>query len=152
MRIYTSYFYQIRFFPTNLIPLSTAVWDPKWYHEGQSQSHVFKDRRGVLNGCRIPELVPREVEGAECRGICNPRTPETCGFLKNYRNQLDQYDFTGFISKLSQISVNYAMLVGATQTDIALIFHEAPNNKCSEREVVKAWFSDNYYPITEWHK
>ena len=34
MKIYTSYFYQIRFFKPNMIPLSTAKYDPSWFHKG----------------------------------------------------------------------------------------------------------------------
>lgn len=32
MKILISYFYQIRFFKPNMIPLSTAAFDPKWFH------------------------------------------------------------------------------------------------------------------------
>ena len=65
MKIYISYFYQIRNFPKTLIPLSTAHWDPKWYH--QKNNKVFLDKRGVLNGLRIDELSP----GKECDGLCS---------------------------------------------------------------------------------
>ena len=41
MNIYISYFYNIRFFPKNLIPISTAMWDPKWYHNFKSDDTVF---------------------------------------------------------------------------------------------------------------
>lgn len=32
MKFYTSYFYKLRFFTPNMLPFSTAKWDPKWYH------------------------------------------------------------------------------------------------------------------------
>ena len=30
---YISYFYQIRNMKHNTLPVSTAMWDPKWFHE-----------------------------------------------------------------------------------------------------------------------
>ena len=46
MKIMTSYFYQIRFFKPYMIPLSTAKWDPKWFHRNQGQNYQFKDKNG----------------------------------------------------------------------------------------------------------
>ena len=43
----TSYFYQIRNFKPNMIPLSTALWDPKWFHKNKGHSFQFKDKNGV---------------------------------------------------------------------------------------------------------
>lgn len=34
MKLYTSYFAQLRNFPRNLVGLSTAVWNPKWLQSG----------------------------------------------------------------------------------------------------------------------
>jgi len=33
MKVRISYFYQIRNFKTNMIPMSTALSDPAWYHD-----------------------------------------------------------------------------------------------------------------------
>ena len=49
IQIYISYFYQIRFFKKNMIPISTALYDPKWYYNGH-QGHFYKDHNGVYNG------------------------------------------------------------------------------------------------------
>ena len=65
MKVATSYFYQIRFFKPNMIPVSTAMWDPKWFHNFKNQYHVFKDRNGVYNGLRYPALSPK----GECEGL-----------------------------------------------------------------------------------
>ena len=35
MEFYTSYFYKIRFMKPYMIPLSTAVFNPKWYFQNQ---------------------------------------------------------------------------------------------------------------------
>ena len=78
MKIYISYFYQLRFFPRNAIPLSTAVYDPAWFHDGtRDQKHKFKDKRGVINGLRAEPFMP----GAACEGLCHG--PEYCDLKLN---------------------------------------------------------------------
>ena len=57
MKFYTSYFYQVRFFTPNMIPISTAKWDPKWFHDFQDNKYVFLDKRGVCNGLRADPFV-----------------------------------------------------------------------------------------------
>ena len=57
MLIRTSYFYQIRNFTRNMIPISTAVWDPAWYHNfTKDYSHLFYDSRNILNGLRLEKI------------------------------------------------------------------------------------------------
>lgn len=151
MRIYTSYFYQIRFFTPNMIPLSTAMWDPKWYHENQSQSHVYKDKRGILNGMRCLSLVPGPHCSGDCRGDCANPSPNTCDFLKHYREQLDQINFQEFLKELKMLADSTAQIMNIHEDMIiCLIVHEAPSNQCSERVVIQEWFKDNNFPINEW--
>lgn len=144
MKIFTSYFYQIRFFNKNLIPLSTALWDPKWYHKSKGQSYVYKDKNGVYNGLRVEELVP----GPECNSLCNGKdkcnslNPYRCLFLKKYRDQLNKVNITDLLSKFEdiiKIIKNYDSDID-DELSIVLIFHETPNNPCSERRVVQEWF------------
>ena len=73
MKIYTSYFYKIRFFKPNMIPISTAMWDPKWYHANQKQDHWFVDKNGVINGLRASVFAPGEVATAvsTCGPLCD---------------------------------------------------------------------------------
>ena len=155
MRIYTSYFYQVRFFPPNAIPLSTAVWDPKWYHANKKQDHVFRDSRNVINGMRIPLLMPDKSCDGDCRGRenCKNPDPSTCDFLKHYRDQLDKINFQNFINELQVIASNTQQMLGFREDPIiCLIVHEAPSNPCSERVAIQNWFQDNYYPISEWSR
>ena len=143
MKIYTSYFYQVRFFPSNLIPLSTAIWDPKWFHDFKGQSHIFIDGNGVLNGLRCPQLVPGPICHDECRGPenCAIKSPYRCDFLRHYREQLDKINISEFLSHLEELTDGM---------DIAFLFHEAPNNPCSERRVVQEWLRDNGMEVKEW--
>ena len=143
MKIYTSYFYQIRYFPKNLIPLSTAVWPPKWYKYGV-------DKRGVLNGITARPFVPDESCSNLCRGLetCNSNNKD-CAFLKAYKTQLDNLSITEILQRFKTMSEKLYPEFGAV--DFALIFHEAPNNPCSERWPVQQWFKEYGIPICEWH-
>lgn len=153
MTIYTSYFYQVRFFPPNLIPISTAVWDPKWFHNNQGQNHQFKDKRGVINGIRAPIFAPSPDLGGYCGPSCGME-PESCQFLLRYAVQLSQLNFeevkARFESLRSRILENEPSL---GDVNFALIVHEAPTNKCSERVPIQQWFAAHGMRVQEWrHK
>ena len=153
MRIYTSYFYQIRFFPPNLVPLSTAIFDPKWFHENLPQSHQFKDKRGVLNGLRIEPFVP----GPECHNLCRGsegcyENPESCRFLLTYLAQLNKLDFSSIMERFESLAAAISSKEKLEDVSFALIVHEAPSKNCSERVMIQRWFAEHGYPITEWSK
>lgn len=84
MKVWTSYFYAVRFLKPWHIALSTALSDPAWFHDFKGQKHVFLDKRGVVNGLRAEQLKP----GKECDGLCSgrpcERSPDSCMFLKEY--------------------------------------------------------------------
>lgn len=152
MKIYTSYFYQIRNMNKDIIPLSTAVWDPKWFHDGKHQGYAYLDDNGVYIGLRAEPFVP----GIRCRDLCRgpetckSRDPHTCDFLSEYRRQLDELDFNTIMMQLDSMSETIMKLRSLKdKPDIALVFHEAPGNPCSERHVVTAWFKDHGYEIEE---
>lgn len=154
MRIYTSYFYQIRFFPPNLVPLSTAIWDPKWFHDNKSQSYQFKDKRGVLNGLRA-EIFNPEIHGnGQCRGpeMCiYTGDKRMCPFLLGYRIQLNKLNFQNVIERFQLLHDTICAKEHLEDCDFALIVHEAPTNPCSERDPIQQWFADNGQPIEEWY-
>ena len=141
MEIFTSYFYQIRFFKPNMIPLSTAVWDPKWYHDGQKQDHTFIDKNGVINGLRVEALSP--IGGCEnlCRGPSGcTQVPSTCEFLKAYKAKLDKIDKDDYMRRIGNLCRKVQEQLGFTEDPIpVLIVHEAPSNICSERGVLQKW-------------
>jgi hypothetical protein len=153
MKIMTSYFYQIRFFTPNMIPLSTAVWDPSWFFNNQKQGYQWKDKRGVWNGLRAEPFVP----GAECNGLCRgPETcnsggPHNCPFLKKYREQLDKLDYEEILQRFETLGENVQKEGGWFDKEpiLVLIVHEAYDNPCSERWVIQDWFKDHGYPIEE---
>lgn len=146
MKFYISYFYNIRFFPENLVPVSTAKWDPDWYHNSKGNSHIYLDKRRVINGVRCNGLSPYKIDNNSCNG-CDKTKYDTCNFLKDYKKFLDSLNFNVVkgvleheVSKLRK------------DADICLIVHEAPNNPCSERGALVQWFKENGVDLEEWHK
>ena len=153
MEIYTSYFYQIRFFTEDLIPLSTAKWDPKWFHNFKNQNHYFFDKRKILNGLRIPLFVP----GKNCDNLCKGKncnlSSKDCLFLKEYQKQLNNLNFEEVINFLQNILDNYKKLrPDIIEPKIVLIVYETPDNPCSERKIIQNWFKENNINIREWRK
>lgn len=153
MLIYTSYFYNIRFFKPYQIPISTAVWDPKWFHEGLGDNHVWKDKNGVWNGIRAEELNPKNCHA----GGCPCKTVESfgsCRFLREYREGLRKHvNFEQLLKDFTTISQEIKELEGFNEEpEIILIVHEATDNPCSERVPIQEFFKEHGIEVEEWKK
>lgn len=152
MYLYTSYFYQIRFFKPYMIPFSTAVWDPKWYHDFKSQNYNFLDRNGVINGLRLKNFMPGEECDDLCRGIevCPTRDPEQCPFLKVYEKQLRQLSKEKVEAYFNKVCKQIAETLQLNREAMPiLIVHEAPSNPCSERRIIHKVMNSIGIPTTE---
>lgn len=142
MKIYTSYFYKIRFFKPNQIPVSTALSDPKWFHANKDKDFKFIDKNGVINGLRAEWLKP----GASCHNLCHGRegcqyVPESCAFLSAYKEQLESMPIEESVHRLEELGSYLKSIMGFEgEPEIVLIVHEAPTNKCSERGVLQSYF------------
>lgn len=137
------------------IPLSTAIWDPKWFHQNMNQEHVWKDKNGVYNGLRAPVFAPGPLCEGLCRGqeTCETRSPQDCLFLNTYRYQLDQLDYNDVVGRCERLGKYIQSLEGFTQEPvIILLVHEAPQNPCSERRVIQEWFAAHGKEVKEWDK
>lgn len=144
MKLYTSYFAQLRNFPPTLVALSTAHWNPKWLTPG-------RDKNGAL-WLDCPPLKPgNECEGL-CAGKCVPKHPQDCDFLKVYRRQLDKIDIKNFLATLEKLAEQIKAEEHLDYVDFAFIVYETPRNSCSEREVILQWLHDNNIECEEWHK
>jgi hypothetical protein len=145
MKLYTSYWAQVRNFPRNLVGLNTTIWPPKWRPLG-------KDERGIwVIDC--PPFKP----GIECSGMCNGpadchQDTKNCAFLNIYANQLDKLDFKYIIYKLFDLHENLARDGEIEDCDFAFIVYEKYDNPCSERWPIQKWFKKNGAKIEEWHK
>lgn len=158
MKIYISYFYQIRFFKPYMIPVSTACGDPAWYHNWLGKDFTFLDKRKVVNGLRCEELHPDD----RCSGLCYgsaecDEDPDKCQFKKQYAQQLEEMDLDQFLQRAAaslqrlkeQLKLNREPM-------LVLMVHEAPYNHCSEREILIKYFNSHgveceelKYPIGE---
>lgn len=144
MQLFTSYYYQLRFFPENLIALNTTVWPPKYVTVGE------KDKRNVLL-IDCPPLKPGATCEGLCRGACNPKHPDDCEFLQAYYNQLKQIDFKNFMRKLEHLKSLIEKQEHLTNVNFAFIVFESPANPCSERVIIQHWLKENGVDAVEWH-
>lgn len=148
MKISTSYFYQIRFFTRNMIPVSTAVWDPRWFHTGNNTGE-YRDKHGVWNGIRMPILSPTTIDTSSC-STCKYHDPSDCNFLKTYREYLKSLDFDKIYSSLDKLASTIVDLENLTkEPHIVLIVHETPGNPCSERLPLQEYFESHGIPCKE---
>lgn len=150
MKIRTSYFFKLRDFKPWMIPISTAMWDPKWYHDFKGPDHVFKDKRGVYNGLRYESIVP----GITCNGLCHgspcPEEPGTCMFLQNYYKQLEALDFDTVMRDFENLANAIKSHEGFTEApEIVIMVYEKPEQACSERVMLHKWFKAHGCDIEE---
>lgn len=130
------------------ICFSTAIWDPKWFHDFMTQDVKFiKD--GKICGLRMPIFNSRNHE---CRGMPCQYLPKSCNFLKSYALQLSELDFNEIKSTLVEAATLAAKELHIDDPDVVLLVHEAPDNPCSERSVIMKWFEKNGVKIKEWQK
>ena len=141
MKIATSYFYQIRNFKPNMIPVSTCLSDPAWYRPPEEKEYYI-DKRGIVCGLRYEYLIARDIpplcpcpyqgEGLPC-----------CDFLREYRRSLYKKDKNKILK-----AFEYCLNKFNADT-IVLIVYEAPKNPCSERKVLQEFFDckELEYPI-----
>lgn len=155
MLISTSYFYRIRQFLPNMIPVSTCMWDPAWFHSNGHNGIIFKDKRGIVNGIRFEYMI---VQGDVLhRCPCEEEDYTTCGFLKDYRAELEKLDFDFIMRQLQWLGEQRKKIDKFEgEPHIVLIVYEAPYNHCSERTVLQKYFQDHgiscqelKYPIRE---
>lgn len=137
MKIYISYFAQMRHFPKNAIPFSTAAFNPTWY-----------------TGLSIPELVmPQDLlkpvydDNQMCRKNC-PYVPESCRFMQLYYKYLQTVDFDYIMNLL--LTRSKAVQNGAEEPFIILLVFEPATCKCAERPVLQRWFKDHGVELAEW--
>ena len=143
-KIAISYFYQIRNFKPYMIPVSTACFDPKWYHDFKGPNYTFLDKRGIVNGLRCEELHPDD----SCKGLCcgDPNCKEKkknqCPFLLQYRKQLEKININLFLERAEKsLQVLKEQLHLTTEPLLVLIVYETPSNPCSERQVLIDYFN-----------
>ena len=110
MKIYTSYFYQIRHFKPYMIPISVCCTDPKWFHDFTgSYDYIFRDKRGIWNGLRADILhFPKEKYTGDnmCGETClmEPKDPSQCGFMTELVQYYNTIDFNYLLSNFERLA------------------------------------------------
>ena len=148
MQIKTSYFYQIRHFSPNMIPVSICLSDPAWYHANQGKSHIYLDKKNVINGIRFEYMIVQKNVLHRCP--CLEEEPDICPFLQEYKQELDKLDFNYIMERLNWLALYMQekyKYIG--EPIIVFIFHEAWYNHCSERRPVQKFFQEHGIDCTE---
>ena len=129
-----------------MIPISTAIWDPGWYHDFTGDyNYLFKDKRGIVNGLRILPIIECGKAAQSCKGPeqCNyTSTVPACPFLKSYTENLKQLDINILINAFNDLALKYKMHENIeNEIVIVLIVYETPKNPCSERNALINYFN-----------
>lgn len=153
MKILISYFYQIRFFKPYMIPISTCLSDPAWFHLNKGKFFQYQDKNKVWNGIRAEVFAP----GAACEGLCHGpsmcKSKENCEFLKTYYNQLKSLEFSPILQRFKVLGEKVKAASDFEEEPVyVLIVYETPTNPCSERIPLQKWFKENGYELKEFNK
>ena len=145
--IYTSYFYQIRNFTPNLIPISTCLSDPAWYRPPQGKEYYI-DKRGIVCGLRYEPLIVQRYGSHGCPG------PEQCWYATSQVPCPTAAEYKqllySLVDKEKTLKAFEHCLNKFNADTIVLIVYETPKNPCSERYALQEFFNceELKYPIT----
>ena len=134
MQIKTSYFYQIRHFTSNLIPVSVCLSDPIWFRPPDRQEYYI-DKRGIICGLRYEPLIVQKYGTCNCPCENKNIFKGNCSTMQEYRQLLDTIDFNKMIKAFEYCLNKF------NKDTIVLIVYEAPNNPCSERKYLQEYFN-----------
>ena len=138
----------LRFLKPNQIPISTALWDPKWYNR---DGKVYVNDKGVIFGLKCPPLSPQECTPGCCP--CNNKTPGKCKFIQEYIESLRKLNFLEIKQGLENVAKEVQGFMGfAEDPEIILVVYETPDNPCSERRSLIQWFLENNVNLEEYEK
>lgn len=154
MKLFTSYYYQIRNFRPYMIPIASSMTLPKWYYD--KDYHQYIDKRGIINGIRCRELaMPKDYYYDHLEVRCGGRScdadPTKCEFLKQYKEYLDTcLDWKDFYKRAEILSeILKSALKIKSEPFLVICFFESPQNLCSERGAVQDWAKKNGYNLEE---
>lgn len=147
LKIRTSYFYQIRNFKKNMLPVSTAIWDPQWFHDFTGDyDYIFKDKRGILNGIRIESIIEQGRNSNHGPEVCPCEQKDftSCSFLRQYRENLEKINFDTLMADMQHLAAWYQKEENIQdEIIIVLIVYEVPTNPCSERQPLQDYFNSH---------
>ena len=163
INFYISYFYQIRNMKPNMLPISTAMWDPSWFHDGKNNLYYYFDKNHVLNGIRMidlmmpfykwEELVKRNESCKYCGTAAGAWVPGLCPFMQEYAKSIREKnpDFQKFITFCEGYLQFLNQRLNICLDTIIFIVHEAPSRGCGERPELQRWFAENGMELKEFN-
>ena len=134
MKIVTSYFYMIRHFTPNIIPVSTALSDPAWYRPPEGKEYYI-DKRGIVCGLRYEPLIVQRYGEHICPCESKDLAP-ACPTMIEYEQLL-----FSLVNKEKTLKAFKYCCNKFNADTIALMVYEAPNNPCSERAALQKFFN-----------
>ena len=140
-----TYYYNVRFMKQNQLPLSTAMWPPKFFSENSKKNEAHLNDKSVILGLTIHQFVPQLQE--ECP--CDIKDYLHCSFLEKYYEQLSKLDFNEVIANYESIADKLSDIISAKIDEIVLLVYEKPDNMCSERTALKKWFKEHCIELKE---
>lgn len=127
----TSYFYQIRHFSKNMIPVSICIWDPKWY-------------KGIHYSGLVPKVYDPESHCENCIKVNGQEYHDFhCDYLNAYRRQLSRLNVKRTLDDVARIVRKYAYENDVNGPLIAVfVGYEVTAKRCSERFVLSEWIEN----------
>ncbi len=148
MQIKTSYFYQIRNFKKNMIPVSTAISDPEWYRPAEEQEYYI-DKRGIVCGLRYEPLIVQREGTHYCPCEDKSQAP-ACLCMQEYRQLLETVDFNKMIKGFEFCANKFQKELNFKEEPIiVLMVYETPRNLCSERYALQDYFKSHNWDCKE---
>ena len=135
MKIVTSYFYMIRHFTPNMIPVSTAISDPLWYRPPQDKEYYI-DKRGIVCGLRYKPLIVQLQGTHSCPCEDKKILKGNCPCMQEYFQLLNS-----LVDKERTLKAFEHCLKKFNADTIVLIVYETPTNPCSERYALQKFFN-----------
>ena len=150
MKIKTSYFYQIRNFTPNMVPVSTAISDPAWYRPPEGKEYYI-DKRGIVCGLRYEPLIVQKYGTQECygaHGLCPLWATRDINYQCECMQEYKQLLYS-LVDKEKTLKAFEFCCNKFNADTIVLIVYETPKNPCSERYALQRFFNceELKYPI-----
>lgn len=148
MQIKTSYFYQIRNFKQNMIPISTCLSDPEWFRPPIGKEYYI-DKRGIVCGLRYEPLIVQSQGSHYCPCENKNILQGNCPTMKEYRQLLETIDFDKMIKSFQFCANKFHKSFDKEEPIIVLIVYESITNPCSERLSLQEYFSTHGWECKE---
>ena len=142
MKIYTSYFYQIRNFKQNMIPVSTALSDPEWFKPPTGKEYYI-DKRGIICGLRYEPLIVQRYGTCSCPCENKNILKGNCFTMQEYRQLLETIDFDKMM-KAFEYCLNIYVVKENIYRSISMNMEQSAKNWNIQSKKLESLFKEIY--------